>query len=86
MAKTRQVQVPQTVRDGADDLAIRFYVPGPGATPRVEVVLSNNGNGDPVVIDRPITDFTNLTPANKNALRALLTTVRDQALTLEGFA
>lgn len=84
MAKARNIQVPQTVQDGANDVAIRFYVTAAGA-PRVEVQFPTNV-GAPVTADRPISDFATLTGAQKTTLRALLTAIRDEALALEGFA
>jgi hypothetical protein len=87
--KTRIYTPPgtsQQVRDGVSDLEIRFYI-GPANTPRVEVRFQPNAAGfDAVVVDRPLSDFTALSGAEKTTLRNLLTQIRDQCFTLEGFA
>ena len=86
MPRTRDASTAQTVRDGADDISIRFYIDqGAGRAPRCEVRLPQD-NGEQVWIDRPLSDFSNLTAPQKVTLRSLLTTIRDQALTLEGFS
>jgi hypothetical protein len=85
--KTRNTLAQQTVLDGADDLSIRFYLADAVATPpnhpRVEVHLPGPGGG--VTVDRPLSEYTDLSGAQKTALRNLLTAIRDQTLALEGF-
>lgn len=86
MAKTRLVQVPQTVPDGADDISIRFYVAISANGSKVPSVhLHQETAGAPVVIDRPLSDITSLTTNQKNNLRTMLTAIRDELYTLEGF-
>lgn len=89
MAKTRNISVPQTVRDGADDLSIRFYIADAAASPpnhaRV-VVQYTTSSGSTVESDRPLSDYSSLSGAQKTSLRALLTAIRDQNLALENFA
>ena len=89
MPKTRNIQAPQTVLDGANDLSIRFYVAdaasSPPNHPRVAVELHTEA-GSRINVDRPVSDFTSLSGAQKAALRAALLSIRDEVLTLEGFA
>lgn len=89
MPKARTVPIVQTVNDAPDALSIRFYISDASANPPnvpwVQITLPAV-SGDPVHVDRPLSDFTSLTPAQKANLRTLLTAVRDQALALEGFA
>jgi len=74
MAKTRNFQVPQTVKDGTEDLSITFYI-GDGI-PRVIVHLAGGPHGI-VNIDRPLSDYTDVTGPQKLALRNVLTAIRD---------
>lgn len=82
--KTRTIESIQSAPDTADDVTVGFYVAdaaSPGGR-HLRVVV----NLGPVQTDRPLSDYTNLTPANKTALRNLLTALRDQSFSLEGFA
>lgn len=85
MAKSRNVQIAlaETVRDDIDAVSVRFYIMD--GTPRVAVFLAQD-NGTAIPVDRPLSDFTTLNAGQKVTLRNLLTSIRDQALTLEGFA
>lgn len=89
MPKSRNLQVPQTVLDGANDLSIRFYLADAAATPpnhpRVAIELVTIG-GERLQVDRPVSDFSSLSGAQKTALRAALLSLRDEALLLDGFA
>ncbi len=81
MAKARNLQVPQTVRDGDNDGRVTFDFGR-----QVIVVQLFADDGAEVRIDRPFSDFTDLTAPQKAALRAALKTIRDQAMILEGFS
>lgn len=68
----------QTVQDGADDLEIEFSVPNGVPT----VVVRLNG----VHSRRPLSEYTTVSAAQKTTLRTILTAIRDETFTKEGFA
>jgi len=84
--KTKPTGEIISVDAGANDLRVTFYISdsASGNIPRVVGHLQRN---EQVVInvDRPLTDFTDLTNPQKVILRSLLLAIRDQLLTLEGF-
>lgn len=86
MAKTRNVQVPQTVPNGTNDLSVTFYIsdPASGSVPRVTFQWKSD-QGQPVSVDRPLSDFSSLNGAAKLQLRNSLVSLRDECFTLEGF-
>lgn len=78
-----KTQPALVARNGASDLSIRFYIsdPASGSAPRVEVSLLGAG----ISVDHAVSEYSTLTPANKTSLRTLLTAIRDETFTLEGF-
>ena len=80
---------PKVARAGANDIGIRFYLSDAAAAPpntlRIEVQIPHEGDEPSGLQDFPITT-SSLTPAQRTQLRALLTALRDEALTRGGYA
>lgn len=83
MAKTKPLP-PLSLPDDANSLSITFYVADAAAVPpnhpRIIVHFPNGPN-----FDRPVSDYTSLTPAQKTNLRTMLLALRDETFTLEGY-
>lgn len=87
MPRTRNVQVPQTVLDGPDDVRIEIYFadaasPNPGQARMIATAKTTTG--DAVRADRALAE-TSLTGPQKAQLRNLLTIAFTDILALENF-
>lgn len=85
MAKTKQ-QPPIVVDNGTNDMSITFYVSdeASGHVPRLIVTMLRNGV--PVIsYDHAVSEYSSLTSNQKQNLRTMLTALRDETFTLEGF-
>ena len=72
-----------TVETGADAIQIHFYIGG--GAPRVVVDFLDATGAIKYHSDHALSEYS-LSGAQKTTLRNLLTTIRDETFTLEGFA
>jgi hypothetical protein len=78
MSKTK-ANPPTVLPDDADSLLVHFYISE--GIPRVTFEFPSQGRR----FDHAISEYNTLSGAQKTALRALLTALRDETFTLEGY-
>lgn len=87
MTKIKTINTPLNADSSANGLNILFYISdvSSGHVPHVIVnILDVNGNTI-YSKDRPLSDYQTLSGAQKINLGSLLTSLRDEFFTLEGF-
>lgn len=78
MAKTKN-QPPLSLPDDADSISVHFYISD--GVPRVVFDFPTAKQR----FDHAISEYSSLSGAQKTTLRSLLTALRDETFTLEGY-
>lgn len=74
------------VDNGGNDVSVRFYISDASSGSKPRVVVSLLSSGVPVYsADHAISEYSTITPQQKASLLSILTAIRDETLTLEGF-